>query len=280
VARTSVLALLILFLSACDGTQPKVIVGSKNFSEQVLLGEILAQHLERRGFAVERRLNLGGTLLAHEALISGQIDLYPEYSGTALMAILKMPAASDAEKIVGREYKRRFGAEWLCPLGFDNTFAMVVRGESTVSTLSEAAARKTPWKVGVGYEFTTRPDGLPGLLKTYGLRTEGAPLSMDLGLLYRALEQHQVEMVVGNSTDGLIEALKLKVLRDDRGYFPSYECALVVREAALAAHPPLRAALGELAGRFSDQTMRRLNYDVDGDHRAVADVARAFLQTW
>lgn len=276
-ARTALLALLIAFLSGCSGSRPEVTVGSKNFTEQVLLGEIVAQHIERKGFAVARKLNLGGTLLAHEALISGQIDLYPEYSGTALMAILKQPASPDAEAIVRREYKRRFAVDWLSPLGFNNTFAMVVRGDESASTLSEAAGRKAPWKLGAGYEFTTRPDGLPGLLEVYGLRTDGAPRSMDLGLLYEALEHRQVEMVAGSSTDGLIAARGFKVLRDDRCFFPPYHCAFAVRAASLAAWPGLRESLEELAGRFSDETMRRLNYAVDGEHRSVAQVARDFL---
>ncbi len=275
--RAAAFAILTFLLCSCTGGQTQVNVGSKNFTEQVILGEIVAQHLEHREFKVKRSLNLGGTLLAHEALVSGQIDLYPEYSGTALMAILKLPMSADPEKVVRREYRKRFAVEWLPRLGFNNTFAMVVRGDEQALTLSEAAARPAPWLLGVGYEFTTRPDGLPGLLRTYGLRINGAPLTMDLGLLYRALEQHKVDMVAGSATDGLIAARGFKVLRDDRGFFPPYECALAVRAAALAAHPGLRKALDELAGRFSDDVMRKLNYSVDGEHRPVADVARAFL---
>ncbi len=223
-------------------------------------------------------LNLGGTLLAHEALIHGEIDLYPEYSGTALAAILKKPEVTDAEDFIRRQYKARFDIEWLCPLGFNNTFAMVVRGDEPSSTLTEAASREAPWKLGIGYEFATRPDGLPGLLKAYGLRTDGAPRSMDLGLLYQALEQRRVDMVAGNATDGLISAWGCKILRDDRAFFPSYQCSLAVRASAFAAHPRLRDALVELCGRFSDTTMRRLNYEVDGRHRSVAEVARSFLE--
>lgn len=279
-ARTAAFTLLIACLWGCHTRRLQVIVGSKNFTEQVLLGEIVAQHLERRGFFVSRKLNLGGTLLAHEALINGEIDLYPEYSGTALAAILKKSGVPDAEDFLRREYKERFDIEWLPSLGFNNTFAMVVRGDESSSTLSEAATRKAPWKLGIGYEFATRPDGLPGLLKTYGLRTDGAPRSMDLGLLYEALEQRKVDMVAGNATDGLITAWGYKILRDDRAFFPSYQCALAVRASSFAAHPRLRNALEELCGRFSDATMRRLNYEVDGRHRSVAEVARTFLEHW
>jgi glycine betaine/choline ABC-type transport system substrate-binding protein len=254
-------------------------VGSKNFTEQVILGEIVAQHLERRLAArVDRKLNLGGTLLAHQALVAGQIDLYPEYTGTALTAVLKQPVSRDAAAVEGRvrqEYRSRWNIEWLPSLGFNNTFAMVI--DKGFETLSEAAGRKTAWKLGVGYEFLTRPDGLPGLLETYRLPLDGSPLSMDLGLLYQALKQKQVDMVAGNATDGLISAMGLTMLRDDKGYFPPYEAAIAVRGAALE-RPGMRAALAELSGRISTEAMRKMNYEVDGQHRAVRDVARDFLR--
>jgi len=254
-------------------------VGSKNFTEQVILGEIVAQQLERRlGEKVDRKLNLGGTLLAHQALVAGQIDLYPEYTGTALTAVLKLPASRGAaavESLVRQEYRSRWNIEWLPSLGFNNTFAMVI--VNGFETLSQAAGRKTGWKLGVGYEFLTRPDGLPGLLETYHLPLDGSPLSMDLGLLYQALKQKQVDMVAGNATDGLISAMGLTMLRDDKGYFPPYEAALAVRGAALESRPGLRPALAELSGKISTEAMRKMNYEVDGQHRAVRDVARDFL---
>lgn len=255
-------------------------VGSKNFTEQVLLGEIVAQHLERRlGQPVDRKLNLGGTLLAHEALVAGQLDLYPEYTGTALTAVLKLPVDSDSARVLDRvrsEYRARWGLEWLAPLGFNNTFAMVVRG-AKLKTLSEAARRKEGWALGVGYEFLQRPDGLPGLQEVYKLPLKEQPKSMDLGLLYRALEQNQVDMIAANATDGLISAMNLHVLRDDKGYFPPYDAAVVVRAASLKARPGLRAALQELEGKFSDETMRKLNYQVDGERRPAREVAAKFL---
>jgi glycine betaine/choline ABC-type transport system substrate-binding protein len=254
------------------------VVGSKNFTEQVILGEIVAQHVERRlGVKVDRKLNLGGTLLAHQSLVNGQIDLYPEYTGTALTAVLKLPASRDAAEVaskVNAEYASRWNIEWMPPLGFNNTFAMVIN--NGFETLSQAAARPQPWKLGVGYEFLTRPDGLPGLLQTYHLKLDGTPRSMDLGLLYQALQQKQVEMVAGNATDGLIDAMKLTVLRDDKGYFPPYEAALAVRRPAFDAHPGLREALAQLSGKISTEAMRNMNYQVDGKHRAVRDVAAEF----
>jgi len=177
-------------------------------------------------------------------------------------------------------YRGRWRLEWLAPLGFDNTFAMVVRGETArsgrLATLSDAA-RAQPWRLGAGYEFRQRPDGLDGLLKTYGLRTQGDPVSMDLGLLYRALERRQVDMIAANSTDGLASVLDVTILQDDRHYFPPYECAVVARQDTLARFPKLRAALEELSGRLTDEEMRKLNYQADGRHRPVAEIAAEFL---
>jgi glycine betaine/choline ABC-type transport system substrate-binding protein len=262
------------------GRERHLTVGSKNFTEQLILGEIAAQQLERSlHIPVDRKLNLGGTLLAQQALVSGEIDLFPEYTGTALTTVLKMPPSSDAQTTlqqVRAAYRRRWRLDWLDPLGFNNTFAMVVKARG-VRTLSEAAQRTKGWQLGVGYEFLQRPDGLPGLLKTYNLPLNGQPKSMDLGLLYRALEQGQVDMVAANATDGMLSVLDVTVLADDKHYFPPYEAALVVREAAMTAYPGARAALEKLSGKFSNEAMRRLNYEVDGKHRAVRDVAREFL---
>ena len=288
--RTQIVACLIVGLWAAGivgcTKEPPITVGSKNFTEQVILGEIVAQHLEHRlGRHVDRQLNLGGTMLAHQALVNGDIDLYPEYTGTALTAILKLAPTSDpaaAMALVRAEYQARFGVEWMDSLGFNNTFAMVIRGEdvrkSKIATLSDAARYSPGWNLGVGYEFQQRPDGLAGLLKTYNLPIAGSPKTMDLGLLYKALEQQQVNMVAGNATDGQLSVLDVLVLGDDKQYFPPYNCALVVRNKTLEAHPPLRQALTELAGLFTDLTMRKLNYQVDGAHRPVREVAEQFLR--
>ncbi len=264
---------------------PGLVVGSKNFTEQEILGEIAAQQLERRlGAPVTRKLDIGGTLLAHEALVAGEIDLYPEYTGTALTAVLKLPAAKDPKAVfatVAKEYKGRFRLVWLPPLGFDDTFAMVIRGAdaraSRIETLSQAAKRKRPWVLGVGYEFLQRPDGLSGLQKTYALPLEGTPKTMDLGLLYAALEQGQVDLVAANSTDGLLSERDFTVLEDDKRYFPPYEAAFVVREALFAREPRAHAALEELSGTLTTAAMRRLNNLVVGKHRRPSDVAKEFL---
>ena len=236
---------------------------------------------------VDRKLNLGGTLLAQQALSSGAIDLYPEYTGTALTAVLKLPPASDPAAVLARMSQPSIASggicEWLDPLGFNNTFAMVIRGPDAraggLETLSDAARRKQPWRLGAGYEFLRRPDGLPGLLETYHLPLDGSPKSMDLGLLYSALQQKQVDMAAASGTDGMLSVLDVKVLGDDKSYFPPYQAALVVRGQSLTAYPGMKAALDQLSGKLSDADMRKLNYQVDGKHRPVKDVARELLSS-
>jgi glycine betaine/choline ABC-type transport system substrate-binding protein len=276
--------ILALASSACN-REVRVRVGSKNFTEQLILGEIVAQHLENRLHGhVSRRLDLGGTLLAQQAIETGDIDVYPEYTGTALTAVLKEAPLKDPRAALEavRAGYRQWGLEWLDPLGFENTFAMVIRTEDSrrrrASTLSEAAAAG-PWRMGVGYEFARREDGLPGLQKAYGLKLAGPPKTMDLGLIYQALSRGQVDMVAGNSTDGMLSVLPVTVLADDRHYFPPYQCALVVRQAAESRFPGLRSALAELSGRIDGDTMRRLNYELDGKHRPAREIARDFLRS-
>lgn len=285
--RIQALCLIVLTLAACSSGPRRIVVGSKNFTEAILLGEIVAAQLERKlGQPVERKLNLGGTLLAHEALVAGSIDVYAEYTGTALTAVLKSAPSKDAAQVfryVADEYEKRWHLRWLAPLGFNDTFAMVVRGEtaraSGLVTISDAARRPQPWRLGVGYEFLQRSDGMKGLVDTYGLRVEGQPVSMDLGLLYQGLAGKQVEMVAANSTDAQLERLDVKMLVDDKRYFPPYECALITRDASLAAYPGMQAALDQLSGTIDDPEMRRLNSDVEGKHRPARDVAAEFLKT-
>ena len=276
----ALIALCAVALAACSH-EPRVRVGSKNFSEQLILGEIVARHLENRLHGhVSRKLDLGGTLLAHQAMLNGDLDVYPEYTGTALTAVLKEKPLRDPGAVltaVRRGYAPRH-LEWLDPLGFENTFAMVIRKQGGgPASLTEAAAGH-PWRLGVGYEFAKREDGLPGLVKTYGIQV-GAVKTMDLGLIYQSLMKQQVDMVAGNSTDGVLNALPVTILADDRHYFPPYDCALVVREEAEKEFPMLRPALAELSGRISADTMRRLNYELDGEHRPAREIARDFLRS-
>ena len=276
---------LIIALTACSPSKPTIVVGSKNFTEQVILGEIIAAQIERRLHVdVDRKLNLGGTLLAHEALKSGSIDLYPEYTGTALTEILHLPIEKDPKQVFAKVQQgyRAASVQWLAPFGFNDTFAMVMLAktaqESGVRTLSDAASH--PWRLGVGYEFTQRPDGLTGLVQAYGLKIDGQPVVMDLGLLYAALKTDRIDLAAANATDGMLGHPEFRALEDDRHYFPPYECAIAVRDATLERFPGMRAALAELSGRIDDAAMRRMNEAVDVDHRAPAEVAREFLETW
>jgi len=222
-------------------------------------------------------LNLGGTLLAHQALVNGDIDLYPEYTGTALTAVLKQAPSSDTSA-VKTEYEKRWQLTWMPSLGFNNTFAMVVRKDANVRTLSEAAQAPKPWRLGVGYEFLKRADGLEGLLRAYPLRLDGGPTTMDLGLLYSALQSGKVDMVAANKTDGMLSVLPVTVLEDDKKYFPPYECAIVVRQSVLRERAGLGEALDELSGKLTDDAMRKWNYAVDGEHRSVKEVAAEALR--
>jgi len=264
-------------LAACGGGD-RVVVGSKNFTEQRVLGELLAQTIEAAGMPVQRRFDLGGTFVCDAALRGGQIDVYVEYTGTALTAVLKEPPLTDPAEVLARVRAAyaTAGLVWTAPLGFDNTFALVVRPDAGVSTISAAVGPARDWTAAFGYEFQQRPDGYPALERTYGLRFRDVR-TMDLGLLYRALADHQVDLGVGSATDGLIDALGFVVLVDDKHAFPPYEAVPVVRQAALDRFPALRGTLDRLGGTLSVETMRRLNQAVDGEHRSPADVVREFL---
>ena len=272
-------------LSSCHkAPERKITIGSKFFTEQVLLAELLAQHIEARtGIPVERKTNLGGTLLVHKALLAGELDLYVEYTGTALTAVLNETPSGDSSAVYARVkslYAERFLLEVTEPLGFENTFAMVIRGDDAqrfhLRTMSDLVPIAPKWRVGVGYEFLERPDGFRGWSERYGLHFADKPRVMDLGLIYRALVDHQVDIVAGNSTDGLIESLGLVALQDDKHYFPPYDAVPIVRQSTLARFPQLRGALAELAGKISASDIRRLNYAVEGQLQDPAEVVRQF----
>jgi osmoprotectant transport system permease protein len=262
-----------------------VTVGSKNFTEQVVLGEVLAQAIEREtGLTVTRRLNLGGTLIAHQALVSGGIDLYVEYSGTALTAIFDQPAATEAPAVFEavRQRYAAVGVTALPRLGFNNTFAILVRradaarlGLTAISDL----ARMRDWRAGFGYEFLERPDGFKGLSAAYGLQFANQPRVMDLNLIYRAVAAGEIDVTAGDATSGLIRALDLVVLADDRQYFPVYDAVPVAHAPMLLRHPQVAAVVRGLAGRITLAEMQRMNAAVDVDKRAPAEVAREFLDT-
>jgi osmoprotectant transport system substrate-binding protein len=283
-----VIAAVVSLLPSCSPSHDdRIVVGSKNFTESFLLGEILAQQIEAHThLKVERRFYLAGTYICQQAILAGRIDLYPEYTGTALTAILKQNASADNQDIYRRvksEYERRFGLTLGPGFGFNDTFAMEIRGEDArrlnITTLSQATAFAPRWRAGFGYEFMERPDGYRGLAATYCLRFEDQPRIMDLGLLARALKDHQIDLAAGNTTDGLIPALDLFVLEDDRHYFPPYEAVPVIRQQTIHQHPEVAQAVAELAGKISDQEMQRLNYAVDGQHRDAKELVHEFLKS-
>lgn len=273
-------------LAGCGGGEEPVVVGSKFFTEQDILGELVATWIERTtDLPVRRRLHLGGTFICHEALTTGELDLYVEYTGTALTAILERPPVQEPDSVlraVRHAYRERWGLAWTEPLGFENTFAMLVRRSTADSlgleTVSDLAAHDDRLRLGVGYEFVEREDGLPGLREAYGLDFRGQPSTMELGLLYRALAGGEVDVIAGNSTDGQIEAHDLVMLEDDRRYFPPYHAAPVVDARLLERRPELRRSLARLGGRIDTREMRRLNRQVDVEGRDFRAVARAWVE--
>src|SRR5438876_12344157 len=286
VRKLSILALA-LTLAACAPRENRIVVGSKNFTEQLILGEIISQQIEAKThLAVERRFYLAGSYICHQAILGGRIDIYPEYTGTALTAILKQKPEGNREAVYQRvksEYAKRFNLSVGEPFGFNDTFAIEIRGEDArrlgLKTISQAAPYTPQWRAGFGYEFMERPDGYKGLAATYGLRFAAPPRIMDLGLLARALRDRQIDLAAGNTTDGLIPALDLFVLEDDRHYFPPYEAVPVIREQILRDYPKVAESIQGLSGKISDAEMRQLNYAVDGQHRDAKEVVHDFLKS-
>ena len=285
--RTFLVGTAGLMLASCAPRRRMVSVGTKNFTEQLILGELLAQTLEQSiQTPIERRFYLAGTYICQQAILSGRIDLYVEYTGTALAAILKQSTHSNPNVVfetVRDEYQRRFQLAVLPSLGFNNSFAMAMRGDDAkskgITKLSQLAAFAPNMRLGVGYEFLERDDGFKGLAKTYALQFAAPPTVMDLGLIYRALESKQVDIVAGSNTDGLISALGLVVLEDDRHYFPPYDAVPIVRTQSLQEIPGLSSALAQLTGSITTDDMRRMNFAVDGEKQDAADVARNFLRS-
>ena len=286
---------VLLLISACGDTESAsdtqgkkgtVVIASKNFTEQLILGELMAQLIEEKtDLAVKRKFNLGGTMICHSALANGEVDIYAEYTGTALTAILKREVISDpdeAYKVVAQDYRARFKAEWLQPLGFNNTYAITVRGTDAekngwkkISDLAQAASKL---RAGFTAEFAERPDGYPGLRKAYGFSFKKA-VDLDPALMYEAVSKNEVDVICAFATDGRIAAYNLRPLEDDKGFFPPYYAAPVVREEVLKAYPEIREALSVLSGVLDDTTMQKLNYEVDEKKRSPEEVAAKFLRS-
>ena len=273
---------VVLSRSGDSTSSARVSIGSKDFTESALLAEIAAQMLEARGVSVERRFELGGNL-PHEAMVSGTLDLYPEYTGTSYTAILHHAPIGDPRAVydqVKQEYASKFNVEVSPPLGFENTFAILVRGEEArrlnLKTISDAAPHASRWRAGFGQDFMSRADGYPGFSKMYGLKFAEVR-EMDLSLTYIALSTRQVNLIAGNSTEGRIATLDLFQLADDRRYFPPYEAVYLVRQDSVTRVPALREVLTKLANAISTEEMRRLNYEIDGNKRDPKEVVREWL---
>lgn len=286
-----VIFLLVIGAASCDrnlnNSNGDIIIASKDFTEQDILGELLAQQIEAKtNLKVARRPRLGGSFVCHNAILAGKIDAYIEYTGTAFTGILKQKSLNDPKAVyekLKQAYAQKFNLEVMPSLGFENTFAMIIRGEDAkrynLQSLSQATQYTTQWRGGFGYEFLEREDGFPGLAKTYGFRFAKPPQIMDLGLIYRALLQKQVDMIAGNSTDGQISRLGLVVLKDDKHYFPPYEATPIVRQATLEKYPELRKAIAQLSGKISADEMRQLNYLAEGELRDIKDIVQKFRQS-
>lgn len=284
----SVWATLLLFLCTAApafAQKPTVTVGSKGFAEALLVGHMVAQLLEDAGFKVNRKIGLGGTALAHQALVSGDIDVYVEYTGTALVAILKEPVQTDPQKVYDTAkqlYKERLKLTWLSPWGFNSTYAIMLRKEDAdrlkTVKVSDLAGAASGLVFGSTQEFVVRPDGLPGLSKHYGGLTFKDTKPMAPDLLYDALKNKQVDVIPGQATEGRVPAYNFVVLQDDKHYFPPYYAAPVVRDDLLAKAPEVAAVLNRPAGKIDDGVIARLNYEVVGKKRNPDEVAREFLK--
>jgi osmoprotectant transport system permease protein len=262
-----------------------IAIGSKNFTEQLILGELLAQHIESHTkLKVDRQLNLGGTFICHEAVKSGQIAGYIEYTGTSLTAVLKQEPIKNPQVVfdtIKQAYSQQFQLEIMPPLGFENTFAFIVRSEDAqrlqIKTLSAAAKYTPQMRGGFGYEFLERKDGYPAVAKTYGLKFAKTQ-QMEFGLMYQALKEKQVDLIAANSTDGLISVLNLVVLEDDKHYFPPYQAVPVFNQAILKKYPELRTAINQLAGLISTKDIQTMNYQVDNQSLPVNQVVHDWLK--
>ena len=265
-----------------SSAQARVVVGSKDFTESALLAEIVAQMLEARGVSVERRFELGGNL-PHEAMVSGTLDLYPEYTGTCFTAILHHAPISDPRAVyeqVKQEYANNFKVEVSRPLGFENTFAILVRGavarQLSLKTISDAVPHAPRWRAGFGQDFMSRADGYPGFSKAYGLKFKELR-EMDLSLTYIALSSNQVDLIAANSTEGRIATMDLFQLQDNRHFFPPYEAVYLVRQDSLTRVPALQEVLSKLANAISTDEMRRLNFEIDGNKRDPKEVVKEWI---
>ncbi|RCX20995.1 osmoprotectant transport system substrate-binding protein [Anaerobacterium chartisolvens] len=281
-----ILAISLALLAGCGGSQEKkIVIGSKNFTENMVLGEIFAQVIQdKTDLKVEYKENLGGTMVCFEAIKKGDLDIYPEYTGTGLTAHLKMDVINDADRvydIVQEEFNKQFKIKWLKPLGFNNTYAVAVKEdyakENNITKVSELVPLAKDLTFGGEHEFFDRQDGYEGMIETYGLNFKSAPAKMDVALKYQAISQGKMDVTDAFATDGQLITYKLTILEDDKNFFPPYYAAPIVRNDTLEKYPELEEVLNSLAGKISDEEMQMMNYKVESEKKAIRDVARDFL---
>ncbi len=283
-AVLAVLALTVTVFAGCTSGK-KVVIGSKDFTENKILAEIMAQLIENNtDIKVERKINMGGTFVCFEAMKKGQIDIYPEYTGTGLTAQLKLPVETDPEKVyatVSTEFEKQFQIKWLKPIGFNNTYALAVPQElaskNNLESISDLGNFAKDLVFGAEHEFFNREDGYDGLIKVYDLTFKNIA-KMDVSLKYQAIGQGKMDVTDAFTTDGQLKALNLKVLKDDKNFFPPYYAAPIVRDEVLESNPQLEELLNKLAGTIDDQKMQELNYKVDNEKQTIKKVAEDFLK--
>lgn len=287
--RGFTLVFFIIFLigmfAGCGGASDKIVVGSKNYTENMVLGSIFAQLIEARtDLKVEYKENLGGTMVCFEALKNGQLDIYPEYTGTALTALLNLDVINDADKVYGivkDEFDKKFDIKWMAPLGLNNTYAVVVKedfaNENNINKVSDLVSFAKALVFGAEHEFFDRQDGYDGMVEAYGLEFKGTPVKMDIAMKYQAVSQGNIDVTDAFSTDGQLITFKLMVLEDDKNFFPPYYAAPIIRKEVLQKHPELENILLELENKISDDKMQEMNYKVESENVSIKDIAMEFL---
>ncbi len=282
-----VLALSTALLAGCTGAGgDKIVIGSKNFTENMILGHIFAEYIKANtDLKVEYKENLGGTMVCFEALKKGDLDIYPEYTGTGLTAHLKMDVINDPDEvysIVKREFDSQFGITWLNELGLNNTYAVAIKedyaAQNNIQSVSDLATFSDQLTFGAEHEFFDRMDGFEGMVETYGLTFKGEPVKMDVSLKYQAMAEDRIQVTDAFTTDGQLITYKLKVLEDDKGFFPPYYAAPIVKNETLKAHPELEELLNKLSGKITDEAMQQMNYQAETEKKPMKDIAIEFLK--
>jgi osmoprotectant transport system substrate-binding protein len=275
-----------MLFTGCSSSK-SVTIGSKDYGENIVLGEIFSQLIEAKtDIKVNRKLNMGGTFVCFEAIKNGDIDIYPEFTGTALTALLKADVISDpdeAYEFVSNEFDKQFNIKWFKDLGYNNTYAIAISNEAYekygVETNSDFAKISEDFVFGAEHEFFDRQDGYDGLVAEYGITFKGEPKRMNVALKYQAIGNGEVDATIAYTTDGALKQYDLKILEDDKGFFPPYYVAPIIRKETLEKYPELEQVLNLLGGQVDEETMTGLNYKIDVEGIAIETVAKDFLES-